>query len=123
MVAALAQGQAPLLFHCAAGKDRTGFAAAVLLSLLDVADEAIIADYVRTEPWMSGQRERFLHKKRESGADATIWEPLFACEPEFLFTALDLVRGAGGGIAGWLASHGLSPAQIAAARNNLLENG
>ena len=36
---------APVLFHCAAGKDRTGVLAAVLLSLLGVSDEDIAADY------------------------------------------------------------------------------
>jgi protein-tyrosine phosphatase len=35
----------PAVFFCAAGKDRTGVLAAVLLSLLDVADEEIAADY------------------------------------------------------------------------------
>jgi protein-tyrosine phosphatase len=38
----------PLLFHCAAGKDRTGVLAAVILKSLGVADEIICADYVLT---------------------------------------------------------------------------
>ena len=38
----------PLLFHCAAGKDRTGVLAAVILKSLGVADEMIYADYVLT---------------------------------------------------------------------------
>ena len=38
----------PLLFHCAAGKDRTGVLAAVILRSLGVADEMIYADYVLT---------------------------------------------------------------------------
>ncbi|MEW5873176.1 MAG: tyrosine-protein phosphatase [Chloroflexota bacterium] len=36
----------PVLFHCTAGKDRTGFAAAILLRLLGVSDEAILGDYL-----------------------------------------------------------------------------
>ncbi|WP_420464476.1 tyrosine-protein phosphatase [Panacagrimonas sp.] len=35
----------PLLFHCASGKDRTGFAAAIVLTALDVPREHIVADY------------------------------------------------------------------------------
>jgi protein-tyrosine phosphatase len=35
----------PALFHCAAGKDRTGVVAAVLLGLLDVPADHIVADY------------------------------------------------------------------------------
>ena len=38
----------PLLFHCAAGKDRTGVAAALLLGLLGVPDETILDDYELT---------------------------------------------------------------------------
>ncbi len=38
----------PMLFHCAAGKDRTGIVAAVLLGVLGVPDETIIEDYELT---------------------------------------------------------------------------
>ncbi len=41
-------GNAPLLFHCSAGKDRTGAAAALLLSALGVSQEDIFADYLRS---------------------------------------------------------------------------
>src|SRR5436190_20780229 len=38
----------PIVFHCAAGKDRTGLVAALLLALLGVDDETIAADYALT---------------------------------------------------------------------------
>lgn len=38
----------PVLFHCTAGKDRTGFVAACLLGWLDVDDDVIMADYLAT---------------------------------------------------------------------------
>lgn len=38
----------PLMFHCSAGKDRTGFAAALLLSALGASKDDIMADYLRT---------------------------------------------------------------------------
>jgi protein-tyrosine phosphatase len=38
----------PAVFHCASGKDRTGWAAAALLTLLGVPKETVIADYMRT---------------------------------------------------------------------------
>ena len=40
-----ANGQ-PILFHCTAGKDRTGFAAAILLRILDVPQETVMFDYL-----------------------------------------------------------------------------
>lgn len=49
---AIADTPGPAVFHCVAGKDRTGVFAACLLSLLGADDEAIIADYVRTNTVM-----------------------------------------------------------------------
>lgn len=44
----LEDGRWPLLFHCSAGKDRTGFGAALLLTALGVPRETVIADYLAT---------------------------------------------------------------------------
>lgn len=49
---AIADTPGPAVFHCVAGKDRTGVFAACLLSLLGADDEAIVADYVRTNAVM-----------------------------------------------------------------------
>jgi protein-tyrosine phosphatase len=42
----------PLVFHCAAGKDRTGIVAAIILALLGVSREDIVADYMLTRSAM-----------------------------------------------------------------------
>lgn len=44
----LEAGRLPLLFHCSAGKDRTGFGAALLLTALGVPQETVMADYLAT---------------------------------------------------------------------------
>jgi protein-tyrosine phosphatase len=50
----LQQARRPLLFHCTAGKDRTGVGAALLLAALGVPQEAIRADYLATNRlWQS----------------------------------------------------------------------
>lgn len=46
----------PLLFHCTAGKDRTGFAAAMFLSSLGVSREEIFSDYLLSS---SGTRKKY----------------------------------------------------------------
>ncbi|NED94244.1 tyrosine-protein phosphatase [Phytoactinopolyspora alkaliphila] len=45
----IAASPQPVVFHCAAGKDRTGIVAAVLLSLLGVSDDDVAADYALTD--------------------------------------------------------------------------
>jgi protein-tyrosine phosphatase len=50
----LAAGALPLIFNCAAGKDRTGIAAALLLSLLGVPRPTIMADYLITNDFIAG---------------------------------------------------------------------
>jgi protein-tyrosine phosphatase len=49
----------PVVFHCAAGKDRTGVLAALVLDLLGVEPEVIVADYVITAERMPLIMERF----------------------------------------------------------------
>lgn len=44
----IAQGDVPVVVHCAAGKDRTGIAIALLLAVLDVPHETILEDYLLT---------------------------------------------------------------------------
>jgi protein-tyrosine phosphatase len=44
----IAEGDVPILVHCAAGKDRTGIAIALLLATLDVPHETIVEDYLLT---------------------------------------------------------------------------
>ncbi|MFJ6197876.1 tyrosine-protein phosphatase [Micromonospora sp. NPDC092111] len=48
-VQTIAAADAPLVFHCASGKDRTGLLAALVLALLDVSDEQIAEDFALTE--------------------------------------------------------------------------
>jgi protein-tyrosine phosphatase len=48
LFALLAADETPLLFHCSAGKDRTGFGAALLLTALGVGWDEVLADYLAT---------------------------------------------------------------------------
>jgi protein-tyrosine phosphatase len=48
----LASDGRPLLFHCAAGKDRTGFGAAILLRMLGVPMETVMQDYLLTNKYI-----------------------------------------------------------------------
>jgi protein-tyrosine phosphatase len=58
MFECIAAGRTPLIVHCAAGKDRTGVAIAVLLDVLGVARDTIIDDYLLTST--AGNFEQFI---------------------------------------------------------------
>ncbi|MGQ4382751.1 GNAT family N-acetyltransferase [Streptomyces sp. SAS_270] len=49
LIAEAGESEAPLVFHCASGKDRTGLLAALVLSLLGVPEQTIIEDFTLTE--------------------------------------------------------------------------
>ena len=51
MFSRLVRQQTPLAFNCSAGKDRTGMAAALILSILGVRRESVIADYALTQTY------------------------------------------------------------------------
>ncbi len=54
----LLEGGAPMLVHCSAGKDRTGFVIAMLLHALEVPEELIRADYLASRHWPGAASHR-----------------------------------------------------------------
>lgn len=61
----LREGDVPLLFHCTAGKDRTGTAAALILMALGADEETILMDYMQTNQYRTAQIKSFLQEHRE----------------------------------------------------------
>ncbi|MGI8879058.1 MAG: GNAT family N-acetyltransferase [Jatrophihabitans sp.] len=101
----------PILVSCAAGMDRTGMIAALLLELAGVTREAIGADYQRTEQLMRGEFERGLQRAPDA-ATRQRWAQLCTAPPENILQMLDHLDEADGSVAGYLASIGLEQAQI-----------
>ena len=60
----IARRDLPLLVHCAAGKDRTGFVCAVLLTALGVPERAGVEDYMRSRERVSPERVRLVLQAR-----------------------------------------------------------
>jgi protein-tyrosine phosphatase len=81
----------PLLFHCSAGKDRTGVGAALLLSALGVDREIIIRDYLLSREYIKG-------KYRDWLTDAPHLEPLMTVHPDYIRAAFDHIELNFGGI-------------------------
>lgn len=58
-----------LIFHCYAGKDRTGVAAAIILTLLGASEDAIIEDYLLSNTLRAEANEIEFQKLRDAGAN------------------------------------------------------
>lgn len=91
----LSDADAPLVFHCTAGKDRTGFAAALLLHALDIPTEVIWQDYLQTN-------ERLKNRPLSSLLPEPIAHVLHAVQPAFLQASLETVEQDHGGLSTYL---------------------
>lgn len=111
----------PVVFHCAAGKDRTGLVAALLLSALGVDDDVVAADYAITAEHMDELVARHRARARKSAAYAEVSESLFAAEASVMRAVLEAVRTDYGSAAGYLVAHGLEPGALEHLRSSLLE--
>lgn len=84
-----------LLFHCTAGKDRTGFAAILLLSSLDVNQTTITKDYLATNRYLKKAVEEMYQKAEKAGVPADSLngiEDMMKAKKEYLQTSFKLIK-------------------------------
>ncbi len=94
--ALLAPGGTPLLLHCSAGKDRTGFGSALLLSALGVAWDHVLEDYLATNT---------LWRREITGnfdLPPAVKDVLFSAHETLLTTAFDALRSQYGSLDAYL---------------------
>lgn len=111
----------PLVFHCAAGKDRTGVVAAIVLSVLGVSDDDIATDYSLSRLGMGRFKEWIIATYPEA-ADAMTSQPdaFLAAPAEAMHLFLERLRGAHGSVLEYLERHGVHDVHLDAVRENLL---
>lgn len=110
-----------VLFHCSAGKDRTGVTAALLLDLAGVPEETIIADYALTGECIAPMLEE-LRKGKPEGVPEESFEKFLGSDPANMVMMLGHLRGKYGGAESYLAAIGLTEKELDALRDQLTES-
>jgi protein-tyrosine phosphatase len=97
LFAHLLEDRAPLVIHCTAGKDRTGFACALILHALGVPQDVIAEDYLLTN--------RFYRRDPTASSDLPddVRQALGSVEASFLAAAFDVIDADYGGLENYLS--------------------
>jgi protein-tyrosine phosphatase len=120
MFGELLAGRVPLAFNCTAGKDRTGVAAALILTALDVPRETVIQDYLLTNKYFDPRK--VVHSDDQASQawrklPTDVLQAYMAADRDYIeavFAVMDRHRG---GVNGYLQDElGLGPVQLAKLR-------
>jgi protein-tyrosine phosphatase len=111
----------PAVFHCAAGKDRTGLVAMLVLGLLGVDRDIIAADYALTDERMPLLMERHLARANGDVALAEVGRQRWAIDAAAMRAVVDHLVEGHGSIEGYLLAQGLEAAAIERLRDSLLD--
>ena len=108
----------PLLFHCSAGKDRTGFGAALILTALGASRDVVLADYLATRRLWRGDAAMAAELPGDAAAS------LLGVAPELLDAAFTAIASECGDFSAYAEARlGLDPARRAMLRAALVEPG
>jgi protein-tyrosine phosphatase len=93
----------PALFHCTTGKDRTGWAAAALLTLLGVPKEVVMEDYLRSNDYIIPMYQEAIDGFVAAGGEERIPLAILGVKKEYLEAAFDQMREEYGSIEKYFA--------------------
>ena len=116
----------PTLFHCTAGKDRAGFAAAITLIALGVSKEDVIEDYMKTNVFTKHRIDEMIDKIELMSlyqADAEILRPLIGVEQIYIETAFKTAEEKYGSLENFIREGlNISDEEIQILRNKFVES-
>ncbi len=113
----LAATEGTVVFHCFAGKDRTGMVAAMSLALAGVGVDSIAADYAETDSQMATRYEEWL--AAASPEQVEEMRDDLRCPPERIVGVLERLDERWGGVEGYLEAAGVPATDISALRAKL----
>ena len=82
----------PSLFHCTTGKDRTGWAAASLLTLLGVPEDVVMEDYLKSNEYIILAYKNVIDAFVKEGGEREIPEAILGVKKEYLEAAFSEMR-------------------------------
>jgi len=109
-----------VMFHCTAGKDRTGMIAALLLGAAGVDRDTIAADYALTRPAIETMVSGLLADAKVRGMDPEFFSRLLVSEPATMLATLDHIEANYGGVTGYLSKIGVDAATLGKLRDRLV---
>jgi protein-tyrosine phosphatase len=109
----------PLVFHCAAGKDRAGLIAATVLGLLRVDDEEIVADYAQTSAALEALKARAQQRAESTGRPPA--DRFMTADAETMRETLTWLQAEHGGFERYMLDHGLATGEVELLRTSLIE--
>ncbi|MBO3102171.1 tyrosine-protein phosphatase [Cellulomonas fengjieae] len=114
----------PVLFHCTAGKDRTGWAATILLLAAGVDQAGVLEEFLAVNPAVRETFAPLLQQFGAAGGDPDLLRPMLEVRAEYLEVALDVVRERFGSFDGYLTDGlGLSPLEIGTLHRTMRADG
>ncbi|WP_316804253.1 tyrosine-protein phosphatase [Pedobacter nototheniae] len=107
-----------LLFHCTAGKDRTGIGAALLLYALGVPEETILEDYLLSNEYRKAENEQMVQGMVKMGIKEQVAKDLAGVKQEYLMATYNAILSKYGSLDAFLNTEmDLSDADIQQLRN------
>ena len=110
----------PLVFHCAAGKDRAGLIAATVLGLLEVDDEEIVTDYAETSAALEALKARAT--KRAEGTGRPPADRFMTADAATMRETIAWLRAEHGGFEPYMLAHGFTVDDLGSLRTALVES-
>jgi protein-tyrosine phosphatase len=117
-------GQTPSLYHCTSGKDRTGWASYLLLTLLGVPESAVVGDYLASNTFRAAHDAKVREGLKQGGLmqNPDLIIPLQEVRTEYLNSALEEVKAGYGGLFRYLTDGlGLEPRTPAGLQDRLVD--
>jgi protein-tyrosine phosphatase len=111
----------PTVMHCSAGKDRTGWASAAVLTALGVPKATVMEDYLASNEYLKEKNEKTL---AQTGAliDSSLLEPVLSVKKEYLDASFREVKAKYKTFDKYLAAVGVTKADLAELRDELLQD-